>query len=96
MWIQSERTPAGLTAKLDAARRVLVRLARESPGAIGRTERDETAAAAILWAVARGNDLESAAGCREEMPVACLPGWKATGSGIVLERLRGQPELRGA
>ncbi len=42
---------------LTAARRVLVRLARESPGAIGRTERDETAAAAVLWAVARGNDL---------------------------------------
>lgn len=42
---------------LTACRRLLSRLVRETPGAVLRSDRPEATAAALLWAVARGNDL---------------------------------------
>ncbi len=48
--------PEGLTA----CRRLLARVVHETPGAVLRSDRPEATAAAVLWAVARGNDLAGA------------------------------------
>ncbi|MGG5259134.1 hypothetical protein [Phycicoccus avicenniae] len=45
---------------LTATRRLLARLVRDDPYALLRGDRDDTTAAALVWAVARGNDLAGA------------------------------------
>lgn len=43
-----------------ACHRFLAALLRDAPGVLGRSDRDDTTAGAVLWAVARGNDLVGA------------------------------------
>ncbi len=42
---------------LSAARRLLTRAVTAEPGLVTRSDRDDLAAGAVLWAVAKGNDL---------------------------------------
>jgi hypothetical protein len=42
---------------LTAARRLLVRAVATEPGVLTRSDRDDVAAGAVVWAVGRGNDL---------------------------------------
>lgn len=69
---------------LTAARRLLVRAVSCEPGVLTRSDRDDIASAAVVWAVARGNDLAGPSRPVRASAVSALFG------------LRSSPAQRGA